>query len=37
MSVHKKRGTFIVASSITEAFELALTKERATKAHAVCI
>ena len=29
--VHKKRGTFIVASSITEAFELALTKERATK------
>ena len=27
----KKRGTLIVASSITEAFELALTKERATK------
>ena len=31
MSEYKKRGTFIVASSITEAFELALTEERATK------
>jgi len=31
LSEYKKRGTFIVASSITEAFELALTEERATK------
>ena len=29
--MYRKRGTLIVASSITEAFELALTEERATK------